>query len=462
MISPLPVTSMSSHNDQPTLGEPDASGPGPASPGDRRSASADADPVSPLPVTSVYLPTAAACAEALSALAAVAPSMHAQAVELPSDHYEAVLQSPPLAGQDQGRVQVHGRRLCRGTLTYAQALAIARGGHVLGVRVIPETGRITTDCRYGLGFTVGYARARWAGASDEQAIAQGLAWQIATHEDGRPAEVGMLIGARLRADADRAAAIGSAAGGIARSPAGRSTMDAVLGAAKSLTGHAPSVLAGAPMRANPLVSTLAVVVNLDLYRAALARSISWRQFTNNLVVKTSGAVTAAGGWVTGVAAGAVVGGPIGALIGGLLGAAGGGTAGAALAKQVADRILPEDAKVLMAIVREVSETVAWEQLLVDAEVEALATCLTRQVTPAWLRTLYRAGREADGGTWQEARVREFAAREIGHWCQAIVARRPAIAPPSPQRVAAVLASLQAGPDRGQADSDRAREQQGHE
>ena len=404
-------------------------------------------PDSPLSVTSVYLPTAAACAEALSAIAAKAQAAHAQGVEVPSEHYEALLASPKIAGMapmdEQGSTHARRRWLCRGTLTYAQALAVARGGRLLGVRALPETGQIKTDCPCGLGFAVGYARARWAGADDDKAIAQALAWQLATDDERHQAGVGGLIAARLRGDVGKASTLSSAAAGIAQSPAGRSKMDAALGAARSLTGRAGSALAGAPMRANPVVSTLTAVVNLDLYRAALARSISWRQFTKNLVVKTSGAVTAAGGWVTGAAAGSVVGGPIGALICGLLGAAGGGTAGASAAKQVADRIVPEDAERLLAIVRGVSETAAWEHLLVDVEVATLAARLTERVTPAWLRRLYRAGREDDGGTWQETWVRAHAAREVRQLCQDIVAQRTPIEPPSMERVEATLAHIDA-------------------
>ncbi|WP_295885981.1 hypothetical protein [uncultured Thiohalocapsa sp.] len=432
---------------------------GPAHFDDLFPSAAHADDGSRLSMASLYLPTSAQCAKALRALAADARTSSARLIELPREQFRACSQclndtdaappdapGTPVAGAKDARPAMPeeaGRfRLCRGTLTYSQALTLARSGSVVGVGVLPESGLITTDCACGLGFAVSYARARWAGADTDKAIAQALAWQLETDTAGQQAGLGALIAAHLHGGSTRPAAVSSAAAGIAQSPAGRSTADAALGAVKSLTSSARSTFAGAPMRANPVVSTLTAVVNLDLYRAALAHSISWPQFTKNLVVKTSGAVTAAGGWVTGAAAGAAVGGPLGALLGGLLGAAGGGTAGSMAAKRVADRIVPDDAQRMLAIVREAAEQAAYEHLLVDTEVEALAERVQEQVTPGWLRRLYRAGWPETSGPWQEALVRAFATRELTRLCQDIVAGRTPIVPPSAARVEAVFRDIQ--------------------
>jgi hypothetical protein len=401
----------------------------------------DAGPVHP-GITSLYLPTAAACAEAVAGAAGQPPGVTRRRIEVPQEFYEAVVAllsgALPAAAPDPGgqpAVPVGpAPPLSRGTLTYAQASTLARSGRLAGVAVDAETGRVTTDCSYGLGFAAGYARACWAGAEGDQAIAQALAWHLEAES-----AVGALIAERLRGNSKKAAAIGNAASGIAQSPVGRSTVGAALGAAKSLTGSAGTAIVGAPMRANPLVSTLTAVVNLDLYRAALARSISWRQFTKNLVVKTSGSVTAVGGWFTGAAAGSMVGGPVGALIGGLLGAAGGAGAGSAAAKRVADRLVPDDAERMLALVREVSEALALEHLLVDAELDHFAAALKERVNPVWLRRLYQAGRRDGEGTWNREQARAFAEAELRALCGRIAAARPRILLPAPARVEEVLA-----------------------
>jgi hypothetical protein len=97
---------------------------------------------------------------------------------------------------------------------------------------------------------------------------------------------------------------------------------------------------------------------------------------------------------------------------------------------------------MVAIVREAAEQAAFEHLLVDTEVEALAERVQEQVTPGWLRRLYRAGWPEAGGPWQEDLVRAFATRELTRLCQDIVAVRTPIVPPSAARVEAVLREIE--------------------
>ncbi|MGB5733155.1 MAG: hypothetical protein WBM40_01765, partial [Thiohalocapsa sp.] len=204
-------------------------------------------------------------------------------------------------------------------------------------------------------------------------------------------------------------------------------------------GHA-GLVAGA----GPLASTVAIgVANLDFYRAALERSISWRQFTKNMIVKTSGIVIGTSGWASGAALGSAVGGPFGALVGGVVGALSGGGIGAVGAKRVTDRFIDDDAIRLMTLVQRRAEALAFAHMLTAREVEGFGAELKATIDAAWLRRLFRSIRAAKGsrGAIGYRTSYRLVDRELELLCKEIRERRQQIVLPSAETVNLLLEEI---------------------
>lgn len=200
------------------------------------------------------------------------------------------------------------------------------------------------------------------------------------------------------------------------------------------------------LRSNVITSTIVVALTStpDFYRAAIARNISWRQFSKNLVAAASGVATGVGGWMGGAAAGAALGSVVpaigtaaGGVVGGIVGAVACGWLGSAGAKVVLDRLAEDDAKRMLRFVHEVVEELAIDYLLCEAEIKELIENVKTKVDPAWLRSMYQAGKGAD----PDAARRTFAHGELDEVCLTITKKREKVALPAPEQVQAEIEEL---------------------
>lgn len=369
-------------------------------------------------------------------------------LEIPRDQYEQAVRLVNLDRVSEGaEVGDSGsERICRirqGTVTYSQALRVAQGGRISGVAVEAGTEVVHAECPCGISFAIDFARARWAGADEGTSVVLALSTNL---NAGPTSAIGGVLAAGGPDDRARfrSVAAGGAFSGLASSPISRAALDRATYTLSSLAGGGSSGQLGALAAANPVTATLAMgVANLDFYRAALARSISWKQYTKNTVVKTSAILGGASGWASGAALGSGLGGPFGALIGAIVGGLSGGSLGSAGAKRVADRFLEDDASRLIALVKEQSELVASDYLLTEGEVDALAARIKTLVTPSWLRSLFQASRN-DLANDEEQKLRAsaaFAKKALESLCQDIVDQRTHIVPPSAQTVLDVVNEL---------------------
>lgn len=368
--------------------------------------------------------------------------------EIPRDHYDETLRlirQQGMAGgpKPDGPMPALIERLRPATVTYRQALHSARSGKNGGVSLAAETQAVRSDCPYGLSFAIDFARARRAGADERAAVMLALRTSL---DAGPQSALGDVLAARLDLDdnALKSAVTGGAISGIAQSPLSRAAVDQATRTFVTLAGQAPSGELGMLASANPLAALLAAgVVNLDFYRAALEHSISWTQFTKNMLIKTSAMLGGISGWAGGAAFGAGAAGPFGALIGGLVGGLSGGSLGSAGAKRFGDRFVKDDAQRMLTIVRERSEALALEYLLSGPEVEAFAARIKTQVTPSWLRAMYRAGSTVSRADEQrrEALSAAFAHKALAAICADIVDQREPVELPEAETIAAVLAQI---------------------
>lgn len=200
------------------------------------------------------------------------------------------------------------------------------------------------------------------------------------------------------------------------------------------------------LRSNVITSTVVVALTAtpDFYRAAIARSISWRQFSKNLVTAASGVAGGVGGWMGGAAAGAalgsvvpVIGTAAGGVVGGIMGAVAGGWLGSAGTKAVTDWLAEDDAQRMLRLVQEVVEELAFDYLLCEAEIKELIENMKKTVAPAWLRSMYQAGTGAN----PDAARRAFARDQFDVVCLAITEKRQRVALPAPEQVQAEIEEL---------------------
>lgn len=396
-------------------------------------------------IRSVYLPTVEATVNAAFDLHSRSYREPDCLLEVPADQYQAVVRR--IAHLMEGSVlasSVPGidgtRRLKRGAVTYKQALRIARAGRIDGVALDAKTRAVHCDFPYGLSFALEHARARWAGGGERAAVAMALRASLIA---GPSSPVHGLLSARLAPTANAPMKSTQAKGalyGVAGSPLGRGAAESTMRTLSPVTGSAAGQL-GLLASTGPLVTAVAIgVANLDFYRAALERSISWTQFTKNVVISTTGIVVGTGGWAGGAVLGSALGGPACALIVGVAGALSAGGLVAVGAKRIADRFVEDDALRLMAITRRRSERLAFEYLLTTREIDQFAAQIKTLVDPTWLRGMFKAGRAAAksaGGDAAKA-SRRFADRELNKVCRKIVKRRARIVLPNAGVVNALL------------------------
>ena len=158
------------------------------------------------------------------------------------------------------------------------------------------------------------------------------------------------------------------------------------------------------LRTNAVTAPIATIVisSPDFYRAAFKRSISWKQFTKNLSINATGVAAGTAGWLGGSAAGAalgsavpVVGTAAGAVVGSVAGSLSAGIGGTVAAKFIADKIVPDDSKCLIRILRDELTRLASEYILTESEFERIIRRVAMTVNAEWLRCMFKYNHKRD-------------------------------------------------------------------
>ena len=364
-----------------------------------------------------------------------------QVLEVPKDQYKECLKQmrdrirrgnvPGITNPSEAENLVK-----QGTVTYKQARNIARAGNIDSLIFDAKTQSATSVASFGISFVIAYAQARVQGKSNREAMKAALHSALAS---GGATLVTGIIGAQLLRT--RAAAIGVASvrGGVraaSRTPLGRAAVHRI--AAGSLGkggvyGAAAVNHVSKLLRSNAVTGTVVTVVTCtpDFYRAAFARSISWQQFIKNTAVNVVSVAGGIGGWMAGAAAGAAIGsvmpGPgtaIGGFVGGALGAIGVGLGAGKVVKTVADGVVEDDSKRLLKILEDELQTLAFEYMLTEGEVEQIVGVVRKTGDEKWLRRMYKKTRNSDYS------CRRFVRREFEQEFQRIIRKRPKFTLPS--------------------------------
>ena len=323
----------------------------------------------------------------------------------------------------------------QGTVTYRQARNIARAGNIDSLIFDVKTQSATSAVSFGISFVITYAQARRQGRSSREAMKDALNSALAS--GGGTLVTGVLGVQLLRT---RVAAIGSVSvrrgvRAASRTPLGRAAIHRIAAGSLGRGVHGAAAIGHVSklIRSNAITGAVvtAVTCTPDFYRAAFARSISRQQFIKNTSVNIAGVAGGIGGWLGGAAAGAAIGsvvpGPgtaVGGIIGGVLGAIGGGHGAGKVAKAVADGVIEDDSKRLLESLEKEMQSLAFEYILTEGEVEQIVGVVRKAVDGKWLRRTYQKTRDSDFSR------RRFIRAEFEPEFGRIIQKRPKVALPS--------------------------------
>jgi len=333
-----------------------------------------------------------------------------QMLEVPKDQYAQALDA---MRQRIARGQVPGytnpadadKIVKQGTVTYQQARNIARAGNIDSIMFDARTQAVTCSYVFAMSFAITYAQGCWRGQS--QAEATQAAVTAALKAGTITLAVGVTTAQLLRT---KAAAVGtviarSGVRTIAGTSAGQSMIEKIAAGSlgRSIHGAAATNHVARLLRTNAIAAAATVIITSvpDTYRLLIARSISAKQYGKNLAVNAAGVAGGSAGWLAGVGVGATVGSIvpvagtlIGGFTGGIAGALTGGYFASKAARNVADKLVDDDARRLLPIVYRELEALADEYLLIESELQQFGQHARQTVTPRWLRRMFKASRQA--------------------------------------------------------------------
>ena len=334
-----------------------------------------------------------------------------QVLEVPKDQYAECVQLMRDRIQ-QGKVPgVHNpseaeKIVLKGSITYKQARNIARAGNVDSLIFDAKTQSVTSMSVFAISFVVTFAQECWRGGSVEDAMLTALESAIM---GGSMALVAGIVSAQLlrtQIASFGAAPINNGVKAISRTPIGGAVIRQIAAGSlgKSVTNTVAVNHVAKLLRTNAVTGPIATVVisSPDFYRAAFKRSISWQQFTKNLSINAAGVAAGTAGWLGGSAAGAALGSAVpivgtaaGAVVGGVAGSLSAGIGGTVAAKSLADKIVPDDSKRLIRILRNELARLASEYILTEVEFERIIKRVAMTVDVKWLRRMFKQRHKRD-------------------------------------------------------------------
>jgi hypothetical protein len=376
-----------------------------------------------------------------------------QVLEVPKDQYDAcveLMRKRIAAGKVPGfENPADAEKLIhKGTVTYKQAKNIARAGNIDSLVFDAKSQAVTSSYVLAISFTITFAHDYWH--SRRIGDAAKSAANRSFLASGTALVTGVISAQVLRS---RAAAVGVASvrrgvKNVTRSSIGRSAVQRLATGAlgRAVYGAAAVSHVSKLLRTNAVAATVATVATAgpDFYKAAFDRSISWKQFTKNVSVNGFGIAAGSAGWLGGSAIGAavgsafpVVGTAAGGIAGGLLGAFGIGTAGSAAAKAVADKVVDDDSQAMLRLMQDEVQSLAFEYMLSEPEIEMLAKRVAATVTPDWLRQVYK---EANGLSDDET-TRRCLRNALRPEFDALAKARPRVTLPTESELSSFLSDI---------------------
>lgn len=322
--------------------------------------------------------------------------INSEYVEVPADQYDKIIDIFREMGNPLGDIF-----LKKSNLTYTQAKNIAKAGNIDSLMFDIQNNIVTTVFFGSMTFLVSFARYRWSGLSEKDALTCSLSDAIQTGGIAMLTSVcsSQIMRTPVASTLTRVVRPGVRA--IYKSSnIGKTAIEklAEMTAGKTLHGAAAINSVSKLLRSNIITSCVstAVITAPDFYRAAVSGSISWAQFGKNLCVNGAGVAGGAGGWIGGAAAGAAagsivpgIGTAVGGIIGGVLGALAGGTIASTTVKKGMDYFIKDDSEEMLEVLQKVFEQLCYDFLLSEDEVKKVSSKLNSVINESWLRDMYK-------------------------------------------------------------------------
>lgn len=376
-----------------------------------------------------------------------------QMLEVPLDQYEQCVE---LMRKRIERGQVPGVNdptqsemiIRRGRITYKQARNIARAGNIDSLLYDAKQQAVTSGYAFAISFAVVYAHGRRRGDTFAVATKSALATALAGGAASLLTGVVSAQVLRTQAAVTGTAVVRAGVHSAVRTGFGRGLVNRVATSSlgKTVYGAAASNHVAKLLRTNAITAAVATAVTItpDFYRAAFARSISWRQFAHNSTTNLVGTAAGSAGWLAGAAAGAtvgsaapIVGTAVGGLIGGIVGALGGGYGGSTAAHAVLNRLNDGAKGKVLACVEQQTQTLAFEYLFTEEEVELIGVQASSIFTPGVITEMIELDKLSPDGKDLVLEIR----RRIEPCFEAIASGRPRITLPTSDELSSEIGAI---------------------
>lgn len=291
--------------------------------------------------------------------------------EFPRDQYDAALKAMEqriLNGNVPGLTDPADapRIVRRGTVTYQQAVNVAKSGTIESLIYDAVNGVSVGGIALGVSAAVAYALAVWRGESPDEALRAAVSTGV---DVGGVAWSTSILAAQF----------------------GRTQLGVMLGA-NALTGTAATI-----------------ALSSQHFARLFRREISGAQFFKDVTTTTASVAGGIAGWQMGVCLGERIG-PVGALIAGVAGALVLGNLSATAAKALLDTFIEDDSGRMILIAETVFRRLAFDHLLTNDEAAHVAREFVSSDLHAVLRAMYAApNREA----FAEARILPLVESQVG-------------------------------------------------
>jgi hypothetical protein len=329
-----------------------------------------------------------------------------------------------------------GELVKRGDVTYKQALNIAKAGNIDSLWFDVKNQAVVSGCAFGISFVVVYASGIWNGLPQKKALMNALGSALKTGTIVLLSGVGTQQ--LLRTSFGRSFAAFTtkisrqAVTKIYGTKAGKEIIEKVASAImkKPLYGIAAKNVVSKILRSNAVTSTVtSIAVTLpDVYKAIIAESISWTQFSKNFTVTLGGI----GGGALGGMAGGTVGtlicpGP-GTTIGFIFGGIFVGSGIATGVKKIFDLITPDDAKIMIASMNKAIKELSIDYMVTENELEKIIIPQVQNtIDTKWLENMYAYSGSRNHVCLQKQYVRD----KMERYFKAVLKKRTKIITPNP-------------------------------
>ena len=342
-----------------------------------------------------------------------------QALEVPSDQYDEIIdlfKEKILRGEIKdanGNVvtdpAVANDLIKKGYYTYKQVRNIAKIGNIDSLTFDVRNNAVACTGVAGVTFAISTSLAYWNGADLNDAVLQGPqnAGEMGLFSMATSVASSQLL--RTRAAVGGTFATRHALKTVYRTSLGKPIIEvfARSTSGKALHGAAAINHSAKVIRTTGVVAVAGVAISTapDFYRAAVSKSISWKQFTKNATVTAAGTGGAVLGGTIGATIGATIGSVVpiagttaGAFVGGAVGGMIGGYTAGTGSQAIVDTIALDDSEEMLLLTQNALSELAYDHLLLEDETSALMQRVQDSIDYDFLTNVYMSGSDDSART----------------------------------------------------------------